>query len=98
MGVGGADLQCRCFLAEMYSKTKELGPVGGTPAAPPSLDPPLRHASYIGHLLPYACTNLPMDRYALILNYLICQAEERGVALVQASYLEKDEINLPPPR
>ena len=39
-----------------------------------------------------------MDRYAMILNYLICQAEERGVALVQASYLEKDEINLPPPR
>ena len=27
--VGGANLQCGCFLAETYAKTKELGPVGG---------------------------------------------------------------------
>ena len=26
--VGGTDLQCGCFLAEMHVKMKELGPVG----------------------------------------------------------------------
>ena len=33
--LGGTDLRCGHFLAEMYAKTKELGPVGGAPAAPP---------------------------------------------------------------
>ena len=30
---GGADLQCGCFLAKTYAKTKELDPVGGGAAA-----------------------------------------------------------------
>ena len=36
-GGGGTDIQCGCFLAKMYVKTKELDPVGGAHAggAPP---------------------------------------------------------------
>ena len=37
---GGANLRCERFLAEMFAKTTESGPVGGrAPAAP--LDPPM---------------------------------------------------------
>ena len=34
--LGGVDLRHGCFLAKMYAKTKELGPVGGrVPGTPP---------------------------------------------------------------
>ena len=33
---GAVDLRCGCFLAKMYAKMKELGPVGGhVPGTPP---------------------------------------------------------------
>ena len=33
---GGVDLRCGCFLAKLYVKTKEFGPVGGrAPGTPP---------------------------------------------------------------
>ena len=39
--LGGTDLQRGHFLAEMYTKMKELGPVGGRAPAAPLLDPPM---------------------------------------------------------
>ena len=52
---GGVDLRCRCFLVKMYTKMKELGPIGGGVhlACPPrsasgqvlSHCPPMQHSS-----------------------------------------------------
>ena len=39
--LGGVDLQHRCFLAKMYAKMKELGPIGGDVPGMPPLDPPM---------------------------------------------------------
>ena len=38
---GGANLRHGYFLAKMYSKTKELDPVGGVRAGGAPLDPPM---------------------------------------------------------
>ncbi len=52
----------------------------------------------------HACTDTSLLLFSILFFsfFLICvaclQAEEQGVALAQASYLEKEEINLPPPR
>ena len=42
--IGGMDLQHGHFLAKMYAKMKELGPVGGgmCRAHPPPIDPPMK--------------------------------------------------------
>ena len=43
--LGGADLQFRCFLVEMYVKTKELSPIGGCRRRP--LDPPMQKLAFL---------------------------------------------------
>ena len=37
----GMDLRHGCFLAKMYVKMKELGPIGGHAPSMPPLDPPI---------------------------------------------------------
>ena len=49
---GGVDLRHGRFLAKMYAKTKELGPIGGMhPARPP--DPPMLLTTNYSGLGPY---------------------------------------------
>ena len=43
---GGMDLRCGCFLAKMYVKTKEFGPIGGVCTQHAPLDPPMDTISF----------------------------------------------------
>ena len=43
---GGMDLRCGHFSVKMYTKTKELDPIGGHALGTPPLDPPMISPKY----------------------------------------------------
>ena len=80
--LGGANVQCRCFLVKIYAKTKVLGAVGGVGACAgvPPVNPPLSCICCI-------CSNkkhfakqefLPFEREQWLYNHWI----EANVSLI----------------
>ena len=56
---GGLDLRHGCFLAKMYAKTKEFGPVGGhVPGTPPPRSANARA------VLPFTCRTIWINSYS----------------------------------